>query len=382
MIPAALPAAGTLLPDERLMRLALALGHRHLGLTWPNPSVGAVVADARGGEPRILGQGITQPGGRPHAERIALAMAGAAARGATLYVSLEPCSHHGKTPPCAEAVVAAGVSRVVAALEDPDPRVGGRGFAHLRQAGVVTVAGVLAGEAWRAHRGHILRVTQGRPAVTLKLARTADGYAARTAGPRLMITSEAANARVHLMRSHADAILVGIDTLLADDPLLTVRLPGLEHRSPVRVIFDSRLRTPRTARAVATAALHPTWIVAGAEAPPDAERRLLEQGVEVLRVTSGEGGIDLAGALRLLAERGITRVFCEGGPRLAEALARADLVDELVVVTGRGALDEPGLPALGSRLSARKGFRSIGSETTGPDRFEFFERIPRCSPAW
>ena len=184
------------------------------------------------------------------------------ARGATLYVSLEPCAHHGRTPPCVDAIIPAGIARVVTALEDPDPRVSGRGHARLRAAGITVTTGVLADEARRSHRGHIRRIRDGRPATTLKLARTADGFASRLDGPRLMITGEALNARVHLMRAHADAILVGVGTVLADDPLLTVRLPGLEERSPVRVILDSRLRTPPNAQ-----------VVTGAGAGADLDRR-------------------------------------------------------------------------------------------------------------
>lgn len=259
------------LRDERLMRLAIALGERNLGLTWPNPSVGAVVVDDFGDHPVILAQGITQPGGRPHAERMALAAAGERARGATLYVSLEPCSHHGKTSPCADAVVEAGIRRVVSGIEDPDVRVTGQGHQRLRAAGTEVVAGCLAGAAYRAHRGHITRVTKGRPAVTVKLARTTEGFAGSRKGARLMITGEIANARVHLMRARADAIMVGVGTVLVDDPLLNVRLPGLEARSPIRVVVDSHLRTPPGARIIRTAREVPTWIVATTTAPAEAE---------------------------------------------------------------------------------------------------------------
>src|SRR5918997_3947425 len=219
--PAPAPAS-----DARFMRLALSVGARHLGRTWANPSVGAVLVDQERGT--VLAQRATGEGGRPHAERVALDAAGPAARGATLYVTLEPCSHHGRTPPCADAIVAAGIARVVGALDDPDPRVAGLGYARLRAAGIAVTVGVGAPEAARAHRGHVLRGTEGRPALTLKLAQTADGFAARRSGPRLLITGERANARVHLLRAHADAVMVGVETVNADDPLLTVRLPGLE----------------------------------------------------------------------------------------------------------------------------------------------------------
>ncbi len=360
--------------DARFMRMALALGERHLGLTWPNPSVGALVV-AGGDEPVIVAQGITQAGGRPHAERLALEAAGAAAKGATLYVSLEPCSHHGRTPPCAEAVVEAGIARLVTGLEDPDPRVRGRGHARVAQAGVAVACGVLAEESRRAHRGHILRVTQGRPAVTVKLARTADGLAAG-AGPRLLITGEGANARVHLLRAHADAIMVGIGTVLADDPRLTVRLPGLEDRRPVRVVVDAALRTPPQARLVATARGVPTWILTSHGAPAEREAALSAAGAEVLRVGVGrDGRLDLAEALSVLGDRGLTRILCEGGPTLAEALAERNLVDELVVATSTRPLSGPGLPAIGPVLAAAmRAMRPLSVENAGDDRIEAYER--------
>ena len=363
--------------DERFMRMALSLGERHLGTTWPNPSVGALVVRGEGEAPLIVGQGVTGAGGRPHAERQALAGAGDAGRGATLYVSLEPCAHHGRTPPCVDAIIPAGIARVVTALEDPDPRVSGRGHARLRAAGITVTTGILADEAHRSHRGHIRRIRDGRPATTLKLARTADGFASRLEGPRLMITGEALNARVHLMRAHADAILVGVGTVLADDPLLTVRLPGLEERSPVRVILDSRLRTPPDAQVVTGAGAVPTWIVAADTAPVAAEQKLSTMGVTVLRVgVDDTGRLDVRQALALLAARGITRVFTEGGPSLADCFARLDLLDEVVVSTGPVPLGEPGRPAIGRDLreALDTRFRPVGSEMAGIDRMDAYER--------
>lgn len=366
--------------DARFMRDALALGRRHLGLTWPNPSVGAIVVREAPGGPRIVGRGVTQRGGRPHGEPQALAQAVEAARGATLYVTLEPCSHHGKTPPCAEAIAAAGIARVVTAIEDPDPRVAGRGHQFLRAAGITVDVGVLADDARRTHRGYLLRTTARRPAVTVKLARTADGYAGRREGPRLMITGPAANARVHLMRAHADAILVGVGTVLADDPLLTVRLPGLEDRSPVRIVFDSALRTPVTARIVAGSGAVPTWIVAAEDAPIAAERDLVARGIEVMRVgRGGDGHLDLREALVLLATRGITRLFCESGPMLADALAAIDLVDDVCLVTGASRLDAPGSPAPGPALARAladpRRFAALAVEPAERDEFHWFERV-------
>jgi diaminohydroxyphosphoribosylaminopyrimidine deaminase/5-amino-6-(5-phosphoribosylamino)uracil reductase len=363
--------------DERFMRAALALGDRHLGLTWPNPSVGAIIVSFNSGEPVIVARGITQPSGRPHAERVALDIAGAAAKGATIYVTLEPCSHHGKTPPCAEGILAAGISRVVTALSDPDPRVSGRGHALLRQAGLLVTTGVLANEAARSHRGHMLRVTQGRPSVTLKLARTADGFAAAEGSARLMITGELANARIHHMRYHSDAILVGSRTVAADDPQLTVRLPGMEAASPVRVVIDSRLALSPDTKLVQNAGAPPTWVVTTIHAPVEAERRLVSLGVEVMRVGADEHGrVRLDEALRLLALRGITRAFCEGGPMLAEGLARAGLIDEAVLVTASDAHAGAGLHAVGPALSRymANAMRLLESAHAGPDLIEVFER--------
>jgi diaminohydroxyphosphoribosylaminopyrimidine deaminase/5-amino-6-(5-phosphoribosylamino)uracil reductase len=373
---AAEPSPEHSLQDQRYMRLAIALGRRNLGLTWPNPSVGSVVVDENGGEPVILSEGATQAGGRPHAERVALAAAGSRARGATLYVSLEPCSHHGRTPPCADAIVEAGIARVVSAIEDPNPLVAGQGHARLRAAGIEVVAGCLAEEARRAHRGHMIRVTKGRPAVTVKLARTTEGFAGSRQGSRLMITGEIANARVHLMRAHADAIVVGVGTILADDPLLNVRLPGLEARSPIRIVVDSHLRTPSGSRVAAGAREIPTWIVTTAAAPVEAERALTAQGAEVLRVSSdSDGRVALAEAMRLLGARGLTRVFCEGGPGLADALAQADLIDDLVLITGRSARGQGDVPALGLALQDRMDdLALVGDERIGPDLFMFWEK--------
>src|ERR1700733_5049298 len=224
--------------DARFMSLALALGRRGLGNTWPNPAVGAVVVRDDGGAPVIVGRGWTQPGGRPHAEVEALRRAGAAARGATLYVTLEPCSHHGKTPPCADAVIASGIARVVSALEDPNPEVAGQGHARLRAAGIAVDIGLCAAEAAHDHAGHFRRIRDKRPHIILKLAVSSDEKRGAAGRKPVAISGEAARARMHLLRAQCDAILVGIGTVRADDPLLTCRLPGMEARSPVRVVLD------------------------------------------------------------------------------------------------------------------------------------------------
>ncbi|UVF17390.1 bifunctional diaminohydroxyphosphoribosylaminopyrimidine deaminase/5-amino-6-(5-phosphoribosylamino)uracil reductase RibD [Microvirga terrae] len=373
------PSPDRILRDEHFMRLAIALGGRHLGLTWPNPSVGAVLVDESGDSPMILAQGVTQAGGRPHAERIALEAAGERARGATLYVTLEPCaarSSHSHGPSCSDLIVAAGIGRLVVSVPDPSPFAAGQGPERFGRAGIPLSTGCLAPEGARLHGGHITRVTRGRPAVTVKLARSTEGFAGARRGPRLMLTGEAANGRVHLMRAHADAIMVGVGTVLADDPLLNVRLPGLEGRSPVRIVVDSRLRTPPTARLVAGAGMIPTWIVTTVDAPVEPERALAARGVEILRVSSDANGrVHLPEALQLLGTRGLTGVFCEGGPDLADALARSDLVDELVLITGRSARGQGDVPALGPALQDRMDFLNPwAEEQIGPDLFMFWER--------
>lgn len=362
--------------DRRAMRLALALGRRNLGRTWPNPSVGAVVV-ARG---RIVGQAVTAPGGRPHAEPLALAMAGAAARGATLYVTLEPCSHHGRTPPCTDATVAAGIARVVTAIEDPDPRVAGRGHAQLRAAGIAVETGLLRAEAARDHRGHFTRMLRGRPSLHLKLARTRDGFAAPSTGERLKITDAIADGAVHLWRAHADAIMVGIGTARADDPSLTVRLPGLADRSPVRIVLDSTLRLNPASHLVRGARDLPTLVLTGRGAPAHARRMLASFGVEIVAVaTDGTGRIDLPAALAALAERGLTRICSEGGPALADALAAHDLIDACTLITGPATLGEAGgLPALGPNLARRLADGTLTeaeARVLGPDTAHTYERI-------
>ena len=363
--------------DERFTALALTLGRRGLGQTWPNPAVGAVVVRHDAADPVVVGRGWTQAGGRPHAETEALGRAGRAARGATLYVSLEPCSHHGKTPPCADAIIAAGVARVVSALEDPNPAVAGQGHARLRAAGIALTVGVGAAEARRAHAGHIRRMRDGRPHVTLKLAVSADEKAGLAGRKPAAITGEAARDRVHLMRAENDAVLIGIGTALADDPLLTCRLPGMAARSPVRIVLDSRLRLPLDGRLARTARETPVWVITSTAAPPTAERRLAEQGVEILRMEGG-AAIDLGAAMKALAARGMTRLLAEAGPILAAALIEGDLVDEVGLFRSQAMLGADGIDALeGLSLGAlvrSPRLRSIRVEMAGPDSVEFFER--------
>ena len=356
------------------MALALTLGRRGLGRTWPNPAVGAVIVK----DGPIVGRGWTQPGGRPHAEIEALRRAGPAARGATLYVTLEPCSHYGKSPPCADAVIAAGVARVVSALEDPNPEVAGAGHARLRAAGITVDVGLGAEEARRDHAGHIRRMRDGRPHVMLKLAASADGKAGAAGRKPFAITGERTRERVHLLRARSDAIMVGIGTALADDPILTCRLPGMADYSPLRIVLDSSLRLPPGSRLVRSAQEVPLWVIAGPDAPAAGKAMLEAAGVTVLAAARTDGGLDLGATLRLLAERGISRLMVEAGPILAAALLGADLIDEVALFRSNKVVGPDGIDALDgmplTMLSQSPHLASIQSEAIGEDSCEIFER--------
>lgn len=357
------------------MAAALALARRGLGRTWPNPAVGCVLVK----DGRVVGRGWTQPGGRPHAETEALARAGAAARGATAYVTLEPCSHHGKTPPCSEALIAAGIARCVVATPDSDPRVNGRGLAALRAAGVEVVEGLLEAEASALNAGFFKRQQEGRPLVTLKLALSLDGYIATASGESRWITGVAARADAHRLRAEHDAVMVGSGTALADDPALTVRLPGLAGHRPVRIVADGRLRLPLTSVLVATAEEHPTWLLTRADSDRLRRQAYAQAGVQVLplKVRPGEA-LDLAAGFRALGERGLTRVLVEGGGQFAAALLRTGLVDRLVVYRAPLALGDDaraGIAGLGlARLAQAPLFRRVELRQLGADHLEVYER--------
>jgi diaminohydroxyphosphoribosylaminopyrimidine deaminase/5-amino-6-(5-phosphoribosylamino)uracil reductase len=367
--PVADPAA-----DRRFMRLALALGRRGLGNTWPNPAVGAVIVK----DGMILGRGWTRPGGRPHAETEALKHAGRAARGATLYVTLEPCSHHGKTPPCADAIIRAGIARVVSALDDPNPEVAGQGNAKLRERGIVVETGLEAEAAKRAHVGHFTRMTAARPYVTLKLAVSADGKAGAAGRKPIAITGVAARERVFQMRAMNDAILIGVGTVLSDDPALTCRLPGMMERSPVRVLLDARLRVPIATGIVGTASETPTWIFSDPKASSMAEEVLRAKGAEVFRVESNDGRLDVARVLKVLAERGITRLMVEGGPTVAASFVKSDLIDEVALFRAPITIGDDGVDALEgmplTALTRSPHLKLASSETVGADTLERYER--------
>ncbi len=355
------------------MRAALALAARGLGRTAPNPAVGCVLVR----EGAVVGRGWTQPGGRPHAETEALLRAGDAARGATAYVSLEPCAHTGKTPPCAEALATAGIVRAVVAIEDPDPRVCGRGVARLRDAGIRVDVGACAAEASALNAGFFLRVAQGRPLVSLKLATSLDGRIATRSGDSRWITGEAARRRGHLLRATHDAVMVGTGTALADDPELTCRLPGLADRSPVRVVLDRTLRLPEAAKILAAKGVS-TWIVAAA--PGDAARKtaLERGGAQVIDVPAVDGRLSLKDALRALGDRGITRLLVEGGSALAASLLEQDLVDRIYWFRSAAIVGGDGLAAAGSleveRLADVKRFERVDVETLGADVLETYRR--------
>ena len=354
------------------MAMALTLGRRGLGNTWPNPAVGAVVVK----DGVVIGRGWTQPGGRPHAETLALKRAGKAARGATLYVTLEPCSHQGKTPPCADAVIRAGIARVVSALEDPNPEVAGQGYERLRARGIAVDVGVGADEAQRAHAGHISRMRGRRPYVLLKLAVSADGKVGAAGRKQVEVTGGEAREQVFLLRARSDAILVGLGTVMADNPSLTCRLPGMLERSPVRVVLDTQLRVPLAMNVISTARETPTWIFGRTDASAMAEQVLRDKGVEVFRVQAKDGRLDLKQVLRTLAERGVTRLMVEGGPKVAASFVAADLVDEAMIFHSPNSIGPDGIDALdGLPLKAlARHLCPVGTAAVGPDRVEQFER--------
>lgn len=362
--------------DDAFMAAALALGRRNLGRTAPNPAVGALLV--RDGV--VIARGWTARGGRPHAEAIAMAAAGEAARGATLYVTLEPCAHHGATPPCVNAIIAGGVARVVTALEDPDPRVSGDGHARLREAGIDVLVGPGAAAARADHLGHILRVTRRRPMITLKLAQTADGYAAGAAhDPRLHITGPIADAFTHVQRSLHDAIMIGGGTAREDDPLMTVRLPGMQQCKPLRVVLDEKLSLSPRSRLASTARETPLLVIAGAVSDEAVKAFEDATGAEVVCIATRDGLLDLTSALRLLAERGVTRVFSEGGPRVAESLLTGDLADEVILHTGVRPLGRAGRPALSAAARAalddEARYRLIETRALGADTMTRYARV-------
>lgn len=361
--------------DERYMRIALGLAARGLGNTWPNPAVGCVIVK----DGRIVGRGWTQVGGRPHAETMALQQAGDGARGATAYVTLEPCSHHGRTPPCAEALITAGIARCVAAMEDPDARVSGKGFELLRDAGIDVTEGCLANAAAEVNNGFLLSRERNRPAITLKLAVSLDGRIGTHSGDSKWITSPVARMRAHLLRAQHDAVMVGSNTALQDDPDLTCRLPGLLKRPAVRIILDGRLRLSLTSKVVATAKTAPTWIITRDDVDPTRREAFADCGVEIIAVEADEAGFpDLPQAFAQLAERGLTRVLVEGGGKLAASLVRADLVDRMIWFRAPSVIGGDGLPGIAAfgidTVAEAPRWQRIRADILGDDLLETFVR--------
>lgn len=358
------------------MRVALALAQRGLGAVWPNPAVGCVIVSSKGD---VAGRGWTQPGGRPHAEAEALIRAGSAARGATAYVSLEPCSHTGKTPPCADALIAAGIARAVIAKDDPDPRVSGRGSARLRDAGIAVTERVCEAEAAELNAGFFLRIGAGRPLVTLKTATTLDGRIATHRGDSQWITGEIARDWAHGLRMSHDAVMVGIGTAVADDPTLTCRLPGLAKRSPVRIVVDGRLRLPLTAHVVRTARETPTWLVTRMGGDAVRMDAYAQAGVEIVEVEGDASDQPPMGRiLRKLGALGLTRIMVEGGSHLAAALLATGFVDRLAWFRSGGVIGGDGVPAAqpygADKLSDIRQFRRIAMRRAGDDVLETYAR--------
>lgn len=359
------------------MAAALRLARRGLGRTAPNPAVGCLIVQGLDGRDDIVGRGWTMPGGRPHAEAVALKEAGARAKGATAYVTLEPCAHKGRGDPCADALVQAGIARLVCAMTDPDPRTAGQGFEKLAAAGIAIVRDVLAAEARHLLRSHVLRAEQERPFVQLKLALSADGMIAGPGRAPVRITGETANGWVQRMRAQADAILVGAGTVRADDPLLTCRLSGAEDRSPVRIVLDAGLNTDPAARVIATAEEVPTWIFSASISSMGKAESLSAAGAEIIPGAASENRVDISAVLAALSARGITRLMVEGGADAAASFLAAGLVDEAWLFEGAADIGADGYPAFpGGREEALAGAGLALAErfALGQDRVFVYER--------
>ncbi|HET7412051.1 MAG TPA: bifunctional diaminohydroxyphosphoribosylaminopyrimidine deaminase/5-amino-6-(5-phosphoribosylamino)uracil reductase RibD [Pararhizobium sp.] len=357
-----------------MMEAAIRLSRQNSGRTASNPSVATLIVRDSASGPMIVGRGVTAIGGRPHAETVALAEAGKATRGATAYVTLEPCAHHGRTPPCANALVAAGVARVVAAATDPDERVSGKGYAILREAGIEVEPGVLAEEAARAMAGYMTQRVKNRPHVTLKLAVSSDGMIGRAGQGQVAITGATARAQVHLLRARSHAILVGTATVLADDPELTCRLPGLENRSPIRIVLDRELRMPVGSKLVRTARQVPLWLATTRELDDAARRPLEEAGAEFVAAVAADGSVALPELLEDMAARGIQSLMVEGGATVAQSFLAEGLVDRIALYTGPAAVGPDGIAAPFSRETMPAGFTRTRFMAYGDDLYEEFER--------
>ncbi|MER8568278.1 bifunctional diaminohydroxyphosphoribosylaminopyrimidine deaminase/5-amino-6-(5-phosphoribosylamino)uracil reductase RibD [Mesorhizobium sp. M0924] len=353
--------------DRGFMAAALRLSRRNAGRTSTNPSVGTIIVRDDGAGPMIVGTGVTAVGGRPHAETEALAEAGELARGATAYVTLEPCAHHGRTPPCANALVNAGVARVVGAASDPDPRVSGKGYAILRAAGIEVVEKVLAEEAAEQMAGYLIRSLKKRPEVILKLALSSDGKIGRHGAGQVAITGDIARREVYLMRAEADGILVGIGTALEDDPALTVRLPGLENRSPARIVLDRQIRLPEASKLVSGTDRVPLYVATSLGADPLRRSVLERAGVRFIGTETHEGGVALPELLEDLGALGMASVLVEGGAKVASAFLAEGLIDRIVLFQGPEAIGEGGIVSPVDANHIPAGFRKLREMRFGED---------------
>ncbi len=353
--------------DRRFMAAAIRLSRRNLGLTGTNPSVGTLIVRDDGAGPRIVGRGVTALGGRPHAEAEALGEAKELARGATAYVTLEPCAHHGRTPPCAEALVRAGIRRIVGAAADPDPRVAGKGYAILEAAGIEVTRNVLAGDAVDLLRGYLTRSTNSRPEVILKLAISADGMIGRKGEGQVAISGPVSRRQSHLLRAETDAILVGIGTVDADDPQLTCRLPGLEKRSPIRIVLDRNARLPVASKLVASAREAPVLLATGIDADRQRREALENAGVGFIACDVHDNRIALPELLDDLAARGILTLLVEGGASTARHFLAEGLIDRLILFQSKVVMGPGGIAAPFSIETVPQGFQRVRCDRFGDD---------------
>lgn len=360
--------------DKRLMAAAIRYSYWHLGRTGTNPSVSTLVVQAVDGNAVIVGRGLTARGGRPHAETQAISEAGDRARDATAYVSLEPCAHHGSTPPCAQGLISAGIRRVVAATTDPDDRVSGRGYAMLRDAGIEVEENVMAGEAQRALAGYLTRRLKDRPHVSLKLALSRDGKIGRRGGGQVAITGAVSGAMNHIARATTDAILVGIETVLEDDPSLTCRLPGLERRSPARIVLDTNLRLPLDSALVRSAHDVPLIVATTTDPSDERHRRLRQAGCRMVACETDERGIALPELMDDLAGQGVFSVIVEGGATVARSFLDAGLVDRISLYEGALTIGPDGIAAPVSPENMDDGFLLMETLQYGDDQCRVYER--------
>jgi diaminohydroxyphosphoribosylaminopyrimidine deaminase/5-amino-6-(5-phosphoribosylamino)uracil reductase len=361
--------------DEAHMRAALVLARRGLGETAPNPSVGCVIVK----DAHVVGRGHTAPGGRPHAEVLALKMAGKAARGATAYVTLEPCAHTDKmSPPCTTALIEAGIKRVVIGAIDPNPKVNGTGIQRLREAGVEVSENILKTECLVVISSFIMVITKHRPLIRLKLASTLDGKIATSSSESKWITGESSRRAAHAMRGRHDAVMVGVGTVLTDDPDLTCRLDGFRTAPLVRIVVDSHLRTPLMSRLVRTAGEHPLWLLHRNGADPKRKQALEKANVKLIELPASPAGIDLAVGMKKLAKAGLTRVLAEGGGTLAAGLLRANLVDRLAWFHAPGIIGGDGWPAAQgfgvTTLASMPRFVPVAQERFGDDMLTTYRK--------